>query len=276
MNVPEVDGRPRLSWSSIEMLLRCHYQFTLRYVDKQRVAEEARRFIEGRALHNGLARWWRLPLAKKQGQRLERCMLQGFDEEVANARIRWRGDQDKPAARERVLKAGRNALAVVKRERLFGVDPHVEREFETVFEGFHLVGRYDLLLDTMDGDLALVDYKYTENERYGHRLQLVTQAIGARALNGELPTVAGFLLCKGSTQRFRQIRFANPEGEVEKFAEQLCQSWSDYLHTPRTPKFDVWKCGWCAVRDFCREFRDTHPDGGRGDIVHGNRIRIEL
>lgn len=276
MNVPQVGGKPKLSWSSIDALLRCHLRFTLHYVDKERPADDARRFVEGRALHNGLARWWRLPLQSKRPLTQETCMVKGFAEEAAKAKIQWQGEKDRSRARERVLKAGRNAQAVMLRERIFGPEPYVEEEFATDFEGFHLVGRYDLFLETLDGDLVLVDYKYSENERYGHRLQLVTQAIGVRALHGELPTVAGFLLCKGSTQRFRIIRFRDGEAEVEQFAERLCQAWADYQHTPREPRFDVWKCDWCSVRAFCQVFQDTHPSGGRGDIVHGNRIRIKL
>lgn len=276
MSVPQTDEKQVLSWSSIDALLSCHYQYTLRYVDRKSVAEDARRFIEGRALHNGLARWWRLSLAQKRKRRLNRCLLQGFDEEVANARIRWQGDQDKHQARERVLKAGRNALAVVKRERLFSTEPYVEEEFRTDFEGFHLIGRYDLLLYAMDGDLALVDYKYSESERSGNRLQLIIQAIGVQATHHVYPTVAGFLLCKGSTQRFRQIRFRNPETEVEKFRDKLIEAWGAYLRAPRAPRFNAWKCDWCSVKTFCQTYRDTHPSGGRGDIVYGNRIRIEL
>ena len=263
---------PQLSWTSLEALFKCHLQYTLRFVDWVQAEEESRHFIEGRALHAGLARWWKLPLKEKQAGRLAECMDAGFDAEDKG--VEWRGDFDRPQALERVHYAGRNAVAVIKEHRLLGCEPFVERSFVTRFGGFILRGRFDLFLETMDGELALVDYKYSSTIRSANRLQLVTQAIGVNALTGVWPTQAGFLYCKGETRHLRRIRFS--EAEIGRFAAILKPAWQAYEAAPREPSFNPYRCDWCSAKSGCQVYQDTHPGAQRGDIIHGNRRRIDL
>lgn len=263
---PVVEGRPKLTWSMLDALMRCHYAFTAEY--RMHVPME-RRFslslFEGSVLHGAMARFWRMR-ALDQGQAdggwPGGCVEKAFAEEEANQKSTWSSSKSESLAR--VKRAAQNVWDTLNREEMLTEAAGVEEHFGCVFGDFYLAGRYDLLVRVLKGN-ALVDYKYSESIGYGNRYQLFIQAIGARQVTGDLPVSAAFLYCKGEMQRLRAIRLN--EREVEKFGVKLVELWEGYLQAPEDKSFDAYRCEWCNVKYHCDVYQEANPAPRRREEV---------
>jgi len=264
--------KAQFTWDGIKALMRCRLRYTLQFVSLQADTKMSIAALEGVAVHQGLGNWWRLSGIQRRADREERCMIHGWEHCTEGAE--WGSGADELRAMKRVVDAGVCAIQVCRDEGFVGRDLCVEESFAVVFRQFILRGRADLYIDMEDGEHALVDYKYSSNERSGNRLQLIAQAIGLHDELDEWPMVAGFLYCGLRTQSFKRIRFNHQE--VEKFGDKLEAAWEKYIADPRAPTFNPHSCDSCPSLRWCDTYQEAHPGVQKGDHVYGHKQRIDI
>jgi RecB family exonuclease len=254
---PPLDGMPKPLFSCtpsrLMSWLDCPRSYRMKYLDRPRPAAGpawAHNSL-GASVHNALAGWWRLPLARRTAATAGQLLDSGWSTEG------FRDAEQSQAWRQR-------ARGMV--ERYAGrLDPAaepigVERTLGARTRRLALSGRVDRL-DDRDGELVVVDYKTgrrpltSDDARGSVALALYAVAASAtlrrpcrRVELHHLPTgdVVGWEHTEASLER--QLH------RCEEIADEIVAAGTEVAAVPeRFPPRPGGQCGWCSFRAHCPE-----------------------
>ncbi len=235
--------RERESFSSLEQLLFCPYQWLLRYragLRASRIVSMGSEFrMLGNLAHGLVARYFQHADCLTMSQTdfdawFDRSFREIVDEEGALLRMPGRG-ADLEGFRYRLQRSLQALREQVDEAGIVKVIP--ELELSGYFVGGELVGSADLVMHTTWDDRAIVDMKWSgfkkfpDKLRQNRHLQLAIYAELMRQQTGQWPAVAYYILDKA--RFFAPDDRAFPDAEViaSVDGENTAQLWQRFLAT---------------------------------------------
>lgn len=234
-----------LSFSDLKYFLDCSYEFKLRLLyGFNPPIHEALGY--GRSLHNALAELHRRSLA---GERFDDSVATELVDRHLQVRYAY------PDLREQLRDAANWAISRYLKENADHLDrlEHAEEEVElNLADGIVVHGRIDLVRRTDIDEVAIVDFKSTEQSQAAEvtRVQLHLYALGYEERFGKLADLI-------------EIHNLDEGGSIREQVDQrmmddtiaIVRDAGDQLRTNRLERLATYsekKCGTCDLRSICR------------------------
>ena len=248
-----------LSYTQLNMYLRCPRQYEYRYIEKKIYPPKAR-LCQGRAFHSTQEDGFSKKLGYKKGYKtsdLKILFAEFFDDEVRKQDPIFEEDD----THGKLLDQGVSAVGVYGREKACRIWPkQVEMPFEITFSNTALTfkGRIDLI-DVRDRliDMKLRRRRYSEKDIMTD-LQMTSYFVGFREIFSYDPSFLGFdvtLLQK--EVKFERVPVARDSRNVRNFLDTVAgisRAIQSGIFYPNTTGY-LCSPDWCGYWDICQERR---------------------
>lgn len=237
------------SYSRIETYLTCPLKYYYRYV-LQFPGKPSPALSFGQVIHSALKAFHQPDLL---GKRKKLVDLLSLYEDYFKAIL---GKPTLSGHREEQFKKGKKFLTRYHKvyRKVLGEPLELEKEFQVKIGRFTLKGRIDRIDRRPDGTIELVDYKVSDQERLGQRVdkdrQLTTYALGAqKGLGIQVASLSLYSVVDN-----RRVGTRRTPEEIDAFEKKLVETIEEITKSEYPPKVSI-SCQWCDYRLICPAYR---------------------
>ncbi len=242
-----------LSWSRVQLYLRCPRAFRYRYVEEAPSAFTSSALVLGSAVHDLVGEHYGRLMAGEAAEEPDASAFIGACFDEADPAVKFGTKED----RDGLCDLGASMTSALIDHDLLGdtwsvagVEERVEGPL--LDEAPPFVGYLDLLLVDGDGQTGVIDFKTTRSKWTGSTLreysgQLVLYEV---LLGGDTAHRSFVTVTKAKTPKVQQLTVNGSEQGREQLHEQVRHVWRG-IESGAFPAHPGWGCGYCGYQDRC-------------------------
>lgn len=243
-----------LSWSRVQLYLRCPRAFRFRYIEEAPSSFTSSALVLGSAVHDLVgAHYGRIMAGESVEATPDAPAFIGACFDEADPAVKFGAKED----RDGLCELGGAMVGALSDHDLVGdtwsvagVEERVEGPL--IDEAPPFVGYLDLLLVDGDGQTGVVDFKTTRSKwsnstlrEYSGQLVLYDALLGGDTAHRSFVTVT-----KAKSPKVQQLTVEGNEQELEALREQVRHVWRG-IESGAFPARPGWGCASCGYQDRC-------------------------